>query len=146
MWQLTSRFFLGISAAAIFTNAAAVYVLHDVDTDRIGNLNLAYGELTLEFFAFGVVLAVIFFLLAWIGVRVFRLRDISPNLKLGFALGIAVTIVQYPAEFAVRKLAAGQSTDSFLLSCLLLSPVCCATIILLGSHKRRIAKNEILGS
>jgi hypothetical protein len=60
MWRSTSRFFLGIFAAAIFTNAAVVYLLHDVDPDRIGELNLAYGELTLEFFSFGIVLAVFF--------------------------------------------------------------------------------------
>jgi hypothetical protein len=139
MWRLTSRFFLGIFAAAIFTNAAAVYLLHDVGADRIGKLNLAYWELTLEFFAFGLVLAGIFFLLTWIGTLVFRLRDVPPNLKLSFTLGIVVTILQYPAEFAVR-LATGGSADAFLLGYMLLSPVCCATIILLNSHNRRMIK------
>ena len=46
MWRLASRFFLGIFVAALFTNAVAVYLLHDVDPDRIGKLNLAYWELT----------------------------------------------------------------------------------------------------
>jgi hypothetical protein len=31
MWRFAFRFFLGVFAAAIFTNAAAVYLLHDVD-------------------------------------------------------------------------------------------------------------------
>jgi hypothetical protein len=138
MWRLTSRFFLGIFAAAVFTNAAAVYLLHDVDPDRIGKLNLAYWELTLEFFAFGLVLAVIFFVLTWIGTLALRLRDITPNLKLGLILGIAVTVLQYPAEFAVRKFGENWA-DAFLLGYLLVSPVCCTAIILLNSYKRRMA-------
>jgi hypothetical protein len=137
MWRLTSRFFLGIFASAMFTNAVAVYLLHDVDADRIGKWNLAYGELTLEFFVFSLALTVCFFLVVWIGTIAFGLRDIMPSLKLGFALGIAVTLIQYPAEFVVRKLTAGHSADAFLLGYLLLSPICCAVIILLNSHKRR---------
>jgi hypothetical protein len=142
MWRLTSRFFLGIFAAAIFTNAAAVYLLRDVDSDRVGKLNLAYGELTLEFVVYGLLLALIFFLFTWVGALVFHLRDISPSLKLGFTLGVVVTILQYPAEFAVRKLAAGDSAEAFLLLYLLFSPVCSAAIILADRHKRRDSRNE----
>lgn len=119
------------------TNAAAVYLLHDVDADRIGKWNLAFWELTLEFFVFSLVLAVLFFLLTWIGTVVFGLRDAPPNLKLGFVLGIAVILVQYAAELTVRKLTPGHSADAFLLGYLLLSPLCCAAIVLLSSHKRR---------
>src|SRR3979411_2289101 len=99
MWRLTSRFCIGTFAAAMFTNAAAVYLLHDVDADRVGKWNLAYYELTLEFFVFSLVLTVSFLLLTWIGRVVFGLRDVTLNLKLGFVLGIAVTSIQYPAEF-----------------------------------------------
>lgn len=136
MWRITFRFFLGISAAALLINAIAVYGLHDVDADRVGKLNLAYWELTLELLVFGLILAVIFFLVTWIGTLVFHLRGISPNPALGVVLGIAVTILQYLAEFAVRKLA-GHSVEAFLLSYLLLSPVGCAAIVLLNSHKRK---------
>jgi hypothetical protein len=101
--------------------------------------------LTLEFFAFSLVLTLIFFLLTWIGTLVFRLRDVPPSRGLSFVLGIAVTSIQYPAEFAVRKLAAN-SADAFLLGYLLLSPVCCAAIVLLNSYKRRIIKNEVVGA
>jgi hypothetical protein len=142
MWRLTSRFFLGIFAAAIFTNAVAVYLFHDVDADRIGKLNLAYWELTLEFFAFGLVMAIIFLLLTWVGALVFRLRHVPPNPRLSFVLGIVVTVLQYPAEFAVRKLA-GDSADAFLLGYLLLGPVCCAAVVLLNRHKRRITENPV---
>ncbi len=138
MWRLASRFFLGIFVAAMFTNAVAVYLLHDVDPDRIGKLNLAYWELTLEFLVFSLVLAVTFLLLTWIGTSIFRLRSVPLNLNLGLVLGIAVTLIQCPAEFAVRRLAAN-SADAFLLGYLLLSPVCCVAIVLLNSHKRQPA-------
>jgi len=124
----------------MFTNAAAVYLLHDVDADRIGKWNLAHWELTLEFFVFSLVLTACFFLLTWIGTVAFGLRDVTPNPKLGFVLGMAVTLIQYPSEFAVRKLTAGHFADAFLLGYLLLSPICCVVIILLNSHKRQPAK------
>ena len=126
-------------ATALLTNAAAVYLLHDVDADRIGKWNLAFRELTLEFLIFSLVVTVPFFLLTWIGTMVFRLRHVAPNLKLGVVLGIAVILIQYPAEFTVRKLAPGHSADSFLLGCMLLSPICCAAIVLFSAHKRRAA-------
>jgi len=138
---MTSTFFLGILAAATLTNAAAVYLFHDVDADRVGNLNLAYRDLTLEFFVYGFVLSVIFLLSVWIGSLVFRLRGTLPNLKLGLTLGIVVTILQYPAEFAVRKLAQGFA-EIFLLGYLLVSPVCCAAIILLNSRKRQLTADS----
>jgi hypothetical protein len=136
MWRLTSRFFFGIFAAAMFANAASVYLLHDVDADLIGKWNLAYWELTLEFLAFSTVVAICFFLATWIGTVAFGLRDVPANLKLGFVLGIVLTLIQYPAEFTVRKLTPAFA-DAFLLGYLLLSPLCCAAIILLNSRKRR---------
>lgn len=138
MWRLASRFFLGAFAAAMFTNAVAVYLLHDVDADRIGKLNLAYWELTLEFFVFGLALTVAVLVLTWLGTRIFRLGNLPSNPKLGLVLGIAVTLIQYPAELAVRKLGAN-SADPFLLGYLLLSPICCVAIILLDIRKRRPA-------
>ena len=126
-------------ATALLTNAAAVYLLHDVDTDRAGEWNLAFWELTLEALIFSLVLTVSFFLLTWIGTMVFRLRHVALNLKLTVVLGIAVMFIQYPAEFTARKLAPGHSADSFLLGYILLSPICCAAIILLSALKRRAA-------
>jgi hypothetical protein len=144
MWRLTSRFFLGMFVAAMLTNAVAVYLLHDVDADRIGKWTLAYWELTLEFLAFSLVLAVFFFLLTWIGTVVFGLRDVTPNLGLGFVLGIAVVLIQYPAEFTVRKLTPEHSAEAFLLGYLLLSPICCAATILLNSNKRRPRSDTLM--
>lgn len=139
MWLLTSRFFIGTFATAILTNAAAVYLLRDVDADRVGRLNLAYWELTQEFLIFGLVVAGSFLLITWIGMMAFGLGGVTGNLRLAFVLGSAVTLIQYPAEFAVRKLTASHSADTFLLAYMLLSPFCSAAIILLNSRKRRPA-------
>lgn len=123
----------------MLSNAVAVYWLHDVDADLVGKWNLAYQQLTLEFLIFSIVVASCFLLLTWIGRVVFRLGQVTVNSRLGLFLGAAVVCLQYPAEFAVRKLITTHSSDTFLLAYLLLSPVCCAAIILLDSHKRRPA-------
>jgi hypothetical protein len=129
-------FFSGVFATAMFTNAVAVYLLHDVDADLIGRWNLAYWELAQEFVLFGLVITGFFVLLTWIGTLLFGLRDARKNAKLGLVLGISVTLIQYPTEFTVRKLTP-HSSDAFLLWYLLLSPVCCAAIVLLNTRKRQ---------
>lgn len=133
MWRLSSRFFLGLFGAAICTNAVAVYLLHDVDADRIGKLNLAYSELMKEFFIFSAIASVIFLLVTWIGTRVLRLQGAHRNARLALRLGIALIVIQYPAEFSVRHLASQSFTDAFLLAYLLFSPFLCAAIILFDS-------------
>lgn len=136
MWRLTSSFFIGMLTTAMFTNAVAVYLLHDVDADRMGRLNLAYWELAEEFLMFAVIVAALFLLFAWIGNLVFRLRDTSPNFRLGLLLGVGVILIQYPAEFMVRRVT-GRPADTFLLGYLLLSPVLCAAINLLNGYRHR---------
>src|SRR5437764_13494196 len=104
MWRVTYSFLSGVLIAAMITNGVAVYLLHDVDADRIGKWNLAFWDLTLEFFIFSLFLTASFLLLIWIGTRVLRLPHAALNPKLAFVLGIAVMLIQYPAELAVRKL------------------------------------------
>jgi hypothetical protein len=139
MWHVGFRLFLGMVTTSIFTNAVAVYLLHDVDIDRIGRLNLAYRELTLESLIFAIVATAIFLLASWIGSLVLRLRVASSGLRLGLVLGIAFMLIQYPGELIVRKFSSQHSADSFLLAYLLLAPMCCAGIIILDCHRRRSA-------
>lgn len=136
MWRLVSNFFAGLLAASVLTNAVAVYWLHDVDPDLVGKWNLAYQQLTLEFLIFSVVVASSFLVLTWMGRIVFRLRQVTVNSRLGLFLGAATVFLQYPAEFAVRMFTTTHTSDTFLTAYLLLSPVCCAAIVLLDSHKR----------
>ena len=126
---------MGIFSAATVTNAVAVYLLHDVDADLSGRWNQAYLDLSLEFVAFAFVTAALFLFFTWIGKLAFRFRSPTLNTKLGFALGIAVILIQYPAELAVRKVTPAYS-EAFLLGYILLSPIVCAATILLDIRKR----------
>ena len=137
MWRLASRLFLGIAVASILTNALAVYVLHDVDADRLENLNLAYRELMLEFLVFAIVFTATFLLFGWIVSLILRLRIVNSSSIFSFVLGMAVILIQYPAEYLVRKLNADHTSDRFLLGYLLLTPVCCVAIVFLDAHRRR---------
>ena len=124
MWRVTYSFLSGVLIAAMITNGVAVYLLHDVDADRIGKWNLAYWELSKEFFFFALIVLGVFLIVTWIG---------------SLVLGIGLILIQYPTEFAVRKLSAAHSADTFLLTYLLLSPVCCAAIILIDRYRTAAA-------
>jgi len=135
MWRLTWRFYVGTLVAALFTNAVAVYLLHDVDADRIGQWNLAYRELAEEFLLFALVVAALFLLSTWLGKTLLRLPPVSGNSRLALSLGIAVILIQYPVELTVR-LMTRHSADMVLTIYMLLSPLCCAAIVLVRSQRQ----------
>jgi hypothetical protein len=135
MWRLSFMFFIGMFTAATLTNAISVYLLHDVDADLTGKWNQAYWNLTIEFFFFAVVVAALFLTVTWVGTLILHLRDTPANSRLVMVLGIALILFQYPAEFAVRKLSASHSADTFLLAYLVLSPVACSTIVLIRRYR-----------
>jgi hypothetical protein len=137
MWRVGFRIFSGIFVAAVFTNALAVYVLHDIDADRVGKLNLAYAELTLEFLFFALVATTAFLVAIWVGAKMLRLQVVDSGLRLGFTLGIILILIQYPVEFIIRKLSTEHSSDSFLLAYPLLAPLCCAAIVVRDAHRQR---------
>lgn len=142
MWRMTWRFYVGMLVAALFTNAVAVYLLHDVDPDRIGQWNLAYRELAEEFLLFAFVVAALFLLFTWLGKVLLRLPRVSESSNWALSLGIAVILIQYPAEYTVR-LITGHSADTFLTIYVLLSPLCCAAIILARSQRREAASRFV---
>ena len=135
MWRLTFVFFVGMFVTAMFTNAIAVYLLHDVDADRVGQWGLAYWGLTLEFFVFALLVSAAFLVLTGLGRLLLGLRNVPVNIRLGLVLSVVVILIQYPAEFTIRQLNGG-SSDAFLLGYLLLSPVFCASVTLLDQRKR----------
>ena len=138
MWRLAWRFYFGTFVAALFTNAVAVYLLHDVDSDRIGQWNLAYRELAEEFLLFAFIVAGLFLLFTWLGKTLLRLPRVSENSRLALSLGIALILIQYPVEFTVR-LITRQPADRFLMIYMLLSPLCCAAIVLVRSQRLEAA-------
>jgi hypothetical protein len=137
MWRLSFKLFSGMLVASVFTNAVAVYLLHDVDADEIGNFNSAYRGLMLEFLVYSIIVTAIFLLTVWTGSQVMRSR-VDSSARIGFILGTAVILIQYPAEFIVRW-RTGHSSNLFLLAYMLLAPIGCASIVLVDARKRRSA-------
>lgn len=145
MWRLARAFYFALLLTALFTNAVAVYLLHDVDADRIGQWNLAFRELAQESMYFSVFVAALFFLFTWAGKLLLRLPRVAENSKLAWSLGLGVVLLQYPSELAARKIA-GQQADTLLLIYMLLSPICCAAIILRTSRPKGITPAEQSGA
>ena len=114
-------------------NAISVYILHDVDKDRVGRWNLAFFELCEEFLIFSVLASGLFLLFLWGGRALLR-KPLSPNYVLAFWLGVAVILVQYPIELAGRALFPTLK-DALLTFYPLLSPLFCAILFLLKSRK-----------
>jgi hypothetical protein len=60
-------------------NAFSVYLLHDVDADRVGQWNLAYLELTGEFLILAAVVGIFVLALTWFGGILLGLQGIPPS-------------------------------------------------------------------
>jgi hypothetical protein len=129
MQKLAKAFFWGLVVAGVSLNAISVYLLHDVDANRIGKLNLAFAELCEEFSFFIVIASVFFLFVLWIGKKLLRLQLLAPNQRLAFSLGAMLMIAQYGIDFFVRALLPNQR-GTVLTAYLLLSPVLCAAIAL----------------
>jgi hypothetical protein len=116
-------------------NFLSIYVFHDVDKDRIGQWNLAFLELCLEFGVFALVATGIFLLFLWLGRMVLRMSAISSNYLLAFLLGVFLILAQYPIEFLGRLFLPSRQ-DTVLISYLLLSPVLCSALFLRNSFAK----------
>jgi hypothetical protein len=132
MWRITNRFFGGMMIAVLIVNFISVYLLHDVDKDRVGRWNLAFFELCAEFLLFGLVVTALFLLFLWCGRALFR-TPVSPNYVLAFFMGVLVILLQYPVDLASRVLLPSRA-DLILTVYPLLSPLFCAGILLLKSR------------
>jgi len=105
MWRVLLSFFRGVCLSALLLGAVSVYVLHDVDKDLIGKWNIAFRDLAVEVFLFGLLVTLGTSILTQIGRMVAGLRPAVPAPKLGFNWGASIGLVQYPFEFLVRKVA-----------------------------------------
>jgi hypothetical protein len=132
MWRIAYSFFGGLMITVLPVNFISVYLLHDVDKDRMGRWNLAFLELCQEFLLFGLVVTGLFLFFLWCGRALLRIPA-SSNYVLAFFMGVLVIVVQYPVERAGR--AVFQSRDDIVLNLyLLLSPLFCAVLFLLKSR------------
>lgn len=129
-------FMLGMFGTGLLNAAISVYLLHDVDKDMIGHSNEAFAGLCGEIVLFTLVIGAGVALLTWLGRLLFRLKGSSPRAKLGLFLGIGVSIIQYPWDFAGRA-AFPKFADTFLSVYLIVAILVCSIFIVHDSYRRR---------
>ena len=139
MWRLTRNFSFGIIVGGIPINLISVYLFHDVDKERVGQWDPAYNDLAVELTIFAVAMTLVLWLLTFLGRLIFSLRGSPTNPKLGFALGLAVIIVQYPWDFVARKLFPTHSNEQ-LGAYMILSVFSSAAILVWDNFARKIPK------
>lgn len=141
MWRAIRSLVLGMFFTALFLGAISVYVFHDVDKDRIGHWNQAFAEFSIEAVLFSLVVGGLAWLLALLGRKLLKLGGYSPAARMGLYLGIAVAVLQYPFEFAARKLVPGRA-DSALSLYIVLAVLICTVGLLHDTFKQRKLQEE----
>ena len=135
------HFMLGMISTALFIAAATVYVFHDVDNDKIGHWNQAFGGLVTECILFTLIVGGGVALLTLLGRQLFHLKGYYPHAKLGFYLGIGVTVLQYPWDFAGRALFPKLANSSLALY-LVLAIVISAVVLVRDTLKQMRLSQE----
>ena len=136
MWRAIVFFMLGIFGTALVVSLFSVYVFHDVDKEMIGRWNEAFAGLCVEFVFFTAIIGGGVALLTFPGRHLLRLQGYSPRVKLCLFLGVGVTVLQYPWEFAGR-IALPEFEDSFLSSYLIVAIVFCSVVIVRDNFKQK---------
>ncbi len=119
----------GIFFTALLCAAVSVYLFHDVDTELIGHWNQAFAGLCSESLLFAAFIGLGVGLFSFLGRQLLHLKGYSPRAKLALFLGIGVTLVQYPWDFAGRK-AFPKHADSSLALYMVLAIVLCSVIVI----------------
>jgi hypothetical protein len=132
MWRVAYRFFAGMMIAVLPINFIAVYLLHDVDQDQVGHLNLAFFGLFEEFAIFSLVVVGLLIFFLWCGRIILRMQ-VRANSTLPLIMGALVIVVQYAIEIAGRLLLPSLP-DTVRTLYLLLSPLFCAVFLLKKSQ------------
>jgi hypothetical protein len=135
MWRAILLLIFGIFCTALFLDAISVYVFHDVDQDKIGHLNEAFADLSIETVAFSLIISGAVWLLALLGRRLFNLRGYSPRARIGLSLGFAAAVFQYPFEFVGRRLVPNLA-ESFLSFYLVAAIFLCTAVLLRDTFKQ----------
>jgi hypothetical protein len=128
-------FLLGTVCTALFSAAISVYVFHDVDHDKLGHWNEVFAGLAAEVVLFALIMTGGVALLTLLGRRVWHLKGYSPSAKLGFFLGIGVSVVQYLWDFAGRTVFP-KLADSSLGLYLIVAVALCSVLIVRDNFKQ----------
>jgi hypothetical protein len=99
-------FFLGLLLAMLPVNAISVYVLHDVDQDRVGLWNKAFRVLAAGALAFSVVASLLLLIYLSAGRRILRLSEAPTDTSLATVLGASAAVCQYLFDIAATKVRA----------------------------------------
>lgn len=128
-------FFFGVAVSALPVNALSVYVFHDVDKNRMGQWNRAFGELMVEFLLFSTITALFLLVFLALGRRFIRpsVSEFHPGLS--FLLGCGLLVFQYIFDILVRVFIPSMY-DLMLGTYLLIGPAFCAAILLRSGTQR----------
>ena len=130
---------LGIFFTALVVAFLSVYVFHDVDQDKIGHWNEAFADLAIEAVIFSLIISIPTWVLALSGWYLLHLGGYPPRAGVGLALGILVTVCQYPFEFLGRKLVpnlAGLFLSIYLVAGVLL----CTAILVVDTRRQKVQR------
>ena len=120
---------LGTFSTALLISLFSVYILHDVDQDKVGHLNQAFAGLCAESIVFALILGAITGLFTAVARSFFPLNRYESRPAFGIFLGACVTVCQYPWDFFSRKLFP-KFADLALGSYLVIASVLCVAILL----------------
>jgi len=127
---------LGIFSTALVVSLFSVYVFHDVDKEMIGRWNEAFAGLCVEFVFFTAIIGGGVAILTFLGRHLLRLKGYSPRPGMCLFLGIGVTVLQYPWEFAGRSAFLGLEDFSLCLY-LIVAIVFCSIFIVRDSFRKK---------
>jgi hypothetical protein len=119
---------LGILCAALCIGATSVYIFHDVDHNQIGHWNDAFVDSCQESIVFSLLIGGVSGLITSLGRAFLKPKHGYPRTKFAFLLGIAISVLQYPWDFATRALLPAFAQTSLLVY-LFLAPVLCAFLL-----------------
>ena len=125
-------FALGIFCTFLFTSFLAVFLFHDIDPGA--TKRAAFLGLCVEGLFFGLFIVVPTLILTWLGLHLFGRRANSSQPNLALLLGVGLTVVQYPFEFAGRILVP-RFNDAALSLYLVVAVVVCTAVFLWNSQK-----------
>jgi hypothetical protein len=123
---------LGILLAALCVDMISVYILHDVDHDLLGHWNEAFMGLCQESIVGSLLIGGVTGLITSLGRAILKPKGGYPRTTFAFLLGVAVSVIQYPWDFATRALSPAFAQTSLLIY-LFVAPVVCAFLLLRDS-------------
>lgn len=120
---------LGTFSTALLLSLFSVYILHDVDREKVGHLNQAFTGLCFESAVFALVIGAATGVLTAIGKRLLRVKGSNSRPAFGIFLGCCVAVCQYPWDLVARSFFP-QLADLALETYVVVASLLCAAVLL----------------